>query len=151
MRILVTDGMDKTAMAQLRKHGHEVVEQFYEPDQLGEALRGFDVAVVRSKTKVRKEHIDAAKGGQLKLIIRGGVGLISLFGTRKEKITNDVAIPLRSPFTPYPQKLKEQTNNTSATAYCCLNRFFKAKKTGNIYNEQRTNQYPFKLTSCESQ
>lgn len=80
-----------------------------------------------------------------------GIRLISLFGTRKEKITNDVAIPLRSPFTPYPQKLKEQTNNTSATAYCCLNRFFKAKKTGNIYNEQRTNQYPFKLTSCESQ
>ena len=75
MRILVTDGMDKTAMAQLREHGHEVVEQFYEPDQLGEALRGFDVAVVRSKTKVRKEHIDAAKGGQLKLIIRGGVGV----------------------------------------------------------------------------
>ena len=75
MRILVTDGMDKTAMAQLREQGHEVVEQFYEPDQLGEALRGFDVAVVRSKTKVRKEHIDAAKGGQLKLIIRGGVGV----------------------------------------------------------------------------
>ena len=75
MRILVTDGMDKTAMAQLREHGHEVVEQFYEPDQLGAALRDFDVAVVRSKTKVRKEHIDAAKGGQLKLIIRGGVGV----------------------------------------------------------------------------
>ena len=30
MRILVTDGMDKTAMAQLREAGHEVVEQFYE-------------------------------------------------------------------------------------------------------------------------
>ena len=65
MRILVTDGMDKTAMAQLREQGHEVVEQFYEPDQLGAALRDFDVAVVRSKTKVRKEHIDAAKGGKL--------------------------------------------------------------------------------------
>ena len=75
MRILVTDGMDKTAMAQLREHGHEVVEQFYEPDQLGAALRDFDVAVVRSKTKVRKEHIDAAKGGKLKMIIRGGVGV----------------------------------------------------------------------------
>ena len=75
MRILVTDGMDKTAMAQLREQGHEVVEQFYEPDQLGAALRDFDVAVVRSKTKVRKEHIDAAKGGQLKMIIRGGVGV----------------------------------------------------------------------------
>ena len=75
MRILVTDGMDKTAMAQLREQGHEVVEQFYEPDQLGAALRDFDVAVVRSKTKVRKEHIDAAIGGKLKMIIRGGVGV----------------------------------------------------------------------------
>ena len=77
MRILVTDGMDKTAMAQLREHGHEVVEQFYEPDQLGAALRDFDVVIIRSATKikVRKEHIDAAKGGQLKLIIRGGVGV----------------------------------------------------------------------------
>ena len=75
MRILVTDGMDKTAMAQLREMGHEVVEQFYEPDQLGKALRDFDVVVVRSKTKVRANHIDEAKGSQLKLIIRGGVGV----------------------------------------------------------------------------
>ena len=75
MRILVTDGMDKTAMEQLREMGHEVVEQFYEPDQLGKALREFDVAVVRSKTKVRANHIDEAKGGKLKLIIRGGVGV----------------------------------------------------------------------------
>ena len=75
MRILVTDGMDKTAMAQLREMGHEVVEQFYEPDQLGAALRDFDAVVVRSKTKVRANHIDEAKGGKLKLIIRGGVGV----------------------------------------------------------------------------
>ena len=75
MRILVTDGMDKTAMAQLREAGHEVVEQFYEPDQLGAALRDFDVVVVRSKTKVRANHIDEAKGSQLKLLIRGGVGV----------------------------------------------------------------------------
>ena len=75
MRILVTDGMDKTAMAELREMGHEVVEQFYEPDQLGKALRDFDVVVVRSKTKVRANHIDEAKGSSLKLIIRGGVGV----------------------------------------------------------------------------
>ena len=75
MRILVTDGMDKTAMAALREKGHEVVEQFYEPDQLGAALREFDAVVVRSKTKVRANHIDEAKGGRLKLIIRGGVGV----------------------------------------------------------------------------
>ena len=74
MRILVTDGMDKTAMAELKAQGHEVVEQFYEPEELGKALRDFDVVVVRSKTKVRAPHIDEAKGSSLKLIIRGGAG-----------------------------------------------------------------------------
>ena len=75
MKILVTDGMDKSALAQLREQGHEVVEQFYEPEELGKALRDFDAVVVRSKTKVRANHIDEAKGGQLKLIIRGGIGV----------------------------------------------------------------------------
>ena len=75
MRILVTDGMDKTAMAELKAQGHEVVEQFYESEELGKALRDFDVVVVRSKTKVRAPHIDEAKGSSLKLIIRGGVGV----------------------------------------------------------------------------
>ena len=75
MRILVTDGIDKTAMAELKAQGHEVVEQFYEPAELGKALRDFDVVVVRSKTKVRAAQIDEAKGSQLKLIIRGGVGV----------------------------------------------------------------------------
>ena len=75
MRILVTDGMDKTAMAELKAQGHEVVEQFYESEELGKALRDFDAVVVRSKTKVRAPHIDEAKGSNLKLIIRGGVGV----------------------------------------------------------------------------
>lgn len=75
MRILVTDGMDKSALAQLKANGHEVVEQFYEPDALGAALKDFDACVVRSATKVRAQHIDAAQGGKLKLIIRGGVGV----------------------------------------------------------------------------
>ena len=75
MRILVTDGMDRSAADTLRAQGHEVVEQFYEPEALGKALREFDVAVVRSKTKVRAKHIDESKGGRLKCIIRGGIGL----------------------------------------------------------------------------
>ena len=75
MRILVTDGMDKSAMQSLRDDGHEGVEQFYEPDQLGAALKEFDAVVVRSKTKVRANHIDEARTGKLKLIIRGGVGV----------------------------------------------------------------------------
>ncbi len=75
MRVLVTDGMDAGAIAQLRGDGFEVVEQFYEPDQLGAALREFDIVVIRSATKIKEPQIDAAKGSQLKLIIRAGVGV----------------------------------------------------------------------------
>lgn len=75
-RILVTDGMDKGALAALRDAGFEVVEQFYAPEELGKALQEFDCVVVRSATKVRKNHIDEAlETGRLKLVIRGGVGV----------------------------------------------------------------------------
>ena len=75
MRILVTDGMDAGAIAKLRNDGYEVVEQFYEPDELGAALRDFDAVIIRSATKIKEPQIDAAKGSQLKLIIRAGVGV----------------------------------------------------------------------------
>ena len=75
IRVLVTDGMDAGAMEQLRKDGFEVVEQFYEPDQLGAALKDFDAVIIRSATKIKKQQIDDAKGGKLKLIIRAGVGM----------------------------------------------------------------------------
>lgn len=75
MKILITDGMDSSAVNQLRNNGHEVIEQFYAPVTLGAALLDVDAVVVRSATKVRANHIDEAKGGRLKLIIRGGVGV----------------------------------------------------------------------------
>ena len=76
IRILVTDGMEKSAIEDLKAKGFEVVEQFYEPEALGEELKEFDVIVVRSATKVRKSIIDiAAEAGRLKLVIRGGVGV----------------------------------------------------------------------------
>ena len=76
MRILASDGMEKNAVAALRAQGHEVVEQFYEPAELAEQVKNFDVLVVRSATKVRTPIIDAAlETGRLKLIIRGGVGI----------------------------------------------------------------------------
>ncbi|MDD7652020.1 MAG: D-2-hydroxyacid dehydrogenase [Candidatus Faecousia sp.] len=75
-KILVTDGMDKGALASLRSAGFEVVEQFYAPEELGAALREVDCVVVRSATKVRQNHMDEAlTTGRLKLIIRGGVGV----------------------------------------------------------------------------
>ncbi len=75
MRILITDGMDKSAIAELKALGHEVVEQFYTPEELGEALRSFDAVVIRSATKIRKAQLEIAKDSRLKLIIRGGVGV----------------------------------------------------------------------------
>jgi len=75
LRVLVTDGMDAGAMAQLRQDGYEVVEQFYEPDALGAALRDFDAVIIRSATKIKEPQIDAAKDSRLKLIIRAGVGV----------------------------------------------------------------------------
>ena len=75
MRVLVTDGMDAGALAKLREDGFEMVEQFYEPDELGAALRDFDAVIIRSATKIKEPQIDAAKGSRLKLIIRAGVGV----------------------------------------------------------------------------
>lgn len=76
MRILASDGLDKSAVAALTAKGHEVVEQFFEPEELAKQVKEFDVLVVRSATKVRKPIIDAAKqGGRLKMVIRGGVGV----------------------------------------------------------------------------
>ena len=74
-RVLVTDGMEAGAMAKLREDGYEVVEKFYEPDELGTALRDFDAVIIRSATKIKEPQIDAAKGSNLKLIIRAGVGV----------------------------------------------------------------------------
>ena len=93
VRILVTDGMEKSGIESLRAKGFEVVEKFYEPEALGEELKNFDVLVVRSATKVRKPIIDiAAEAGRLKLVIRGGVGVDNIdvaYATEKGiKVTN---------------------------------------------------------------
>lgn len=75
MRILITDGMDRSAIDALIQRGHEITEQYYPPETLGTALRQFDAVIVRSGTKIRREHLEQAKGGPLKLIIRAGVGV----------------------------------------------------------------------------
>ena len=75
-RVLASDGMDKAAVKILEDAGYEVVQQFYEAEELKEKVKEFDVLVVRSATKVREPVIDSAvEGGRLKLIIRGGVGM----------------------------------------------------------------------------
>jgi D-3-phosphoglycerate dehydrogenase len=76
IKILVTDGMDKGAVQTLKDTGYDVTEQFFSPEDLKEQVRKFNVIIVRSATKVRKEIIDSAlQAENLKLIIRGGVGV----------------------------------------------------------------------------
>lgn len=76
IRILASDGMQADAVKALEAKGFEVTQQFYEPDQLAEEVKNYDVMVVRSATKVRQPIIDAAlETGRLKLVIRGGVGV----------------------------------------------------------------------------
>ncbi|NOZ94560.1 MAG: hydroxyacid dehydrogenase [Acidobacteria bacterium] len=65
MKILISDAFDPSLPARLERFG-EVTD---DRDRLPEV----DVVLVRSKTKCTREYIDNAKN--LKLIIRGGVGL----------------------------------------------------------------------------
>ncbi|WP_234124809.1 D-2-hydroxyacid dehydrogenase [Clostridium hydrogenum] len=75
IRLLANDGMDKDAAVKLRELGFEVVEDHYDGEELFKQIKEFDILVVRSNTKVRKDLIDAAVGGKLKLVIRAGVGV----------------------------------------------------------------------------
>ncbi len=76
VKVLVTDGMEKSAVEALKSKGYDVEEQFYPIEELMEKIADVDVIVVRSATKVRKELIDRmVKENSTKLIIRGGVGV----------------------------------------------------------------------------
>ncbi|WP_105617670.1 D-2-hydroxyacid dehydrogenase [Vallitalea okinawensis] len=75
-RILVCDGMDKSAMVTLMDAGFEVIDEHYEVEELKVKVKEFDAMIVRSATKVRQPIIDAAlETKRLKLIVRAGVGV----------------------------------------------------------------------------
>ncbi|WP_416187807.1 D-2-hydroxyacid dehydrogenase [Clostridium perfringens] len=76
LRILLNDGLDKKAISNLEFLGFDVDTNHYDIEDLKEKIKKIDCIVIRSATKIRRELIDEAiKGGNLKLIIRGGVGL----------------------------------------------------------------------------
>jgi D-3-phosphoglycerate dehydrogenase len=75
-RVLICDPVAEDALAVIRDAGHEVVEKTdMTPEVLLETAPGFDCMVVRSATKARRPVIEKAAAGNLKLIVRGGVGL----------------------------------------------------------------------------
>ncbi|EDT71822.1 3-phosphoglycerate dehydrogenase [Clostridium perfringens] len=76
LRILLNDGLDKKAISNLEMLGCYVDTNHYDIEDLKEKIKKVDCIVIRSATKITRELIDEAiKGGNLKLIIRGGVGL----------------------------------------------------------------------------
>ncbi len=74
VRVLVSDAIDSNGIEVMRRNGLHVD---YRPDikqeELLTAIRDYNVLIVRSRTKVRRDLIDAAQN--LKIIARVGVGL----------------------------------------------------------------------------
>lgn len=75
MKILANDGISPAGVEKLEQSGFFVETEKVEQDNLAEAIndKGYEVLLVRSATKVRKDLIDACPG--LKMIGRGGVGM----------------------------------------------------------------------------
>ncbi len=73
IKILANDGIGKDGQLLLEDAGFEVSTNKIAQEDLPEQLPAYDVVIVRSATKIRKDLIDACPN--LKMIARGGVGL----------------------------------------------------------------------------
>ncbi|MBD5638198.1 D-2-hydroxyacid dehydrogenase [Clostridium botulinum] len=75
IKILVSDGMEQNALNKLKAQGFVVLDKHFEKEELKDKIKDFDAIIIRSATKVDKEIIDAGIKGNLKLVVRAGVGL----------------------------------------------------------------------------
>lgn len=75
MKILANDGISASGKNKLEANGFQVDTETIEQDNLIDGINAkqYDAILVRSATKVRKEHMDACPS--IKLIGRGGVGM----------------------------------------------------------------------------
>jgi len=75
MKILANDGISASGKRKLESAGYTVVTETVLQERLSQGINvgGYVGILVRSATKVRKEHMDACPN--LKLIGRGGVGM----------------------------------------------------------------------------
>ncbi len=73
IRILANDGIHPDGKMLLEEANYEVHTEKVPQEKLHEVLPDYDVIIVRSATKVRKDLIDQCP--RLKIIARGGVGL----------------------------------------------------------------------------
>jgi D-3-phosphoglycerate dehydrogenase len=73
IKILANDGIHLDGKMLLEEANYQVITEKVEQEDLMEVLPEYDVIIVRSATKVRKDLIDACPN--LKIIARAGVGL----------------------------------------------------------------------------
>lgn len=74
MKVLISDKLEKEAVDILQAKGLQVdMDTELTPEQLKEKIKGYDALIVRSKTKVTKDIIEA--GDNLKAVGRAGVGV----------------------------------------------------------------------------
>ena len=93
-RVLVTDKVQPEGLEMLKEKGFEVVVDLdaYKPEALKDRIKGFDVIIVRSRTKVTREVIESAD--KLKVIARAGSGLDNIdLEAAKEKGVKVVNAP----------------------------------------------------------
>ncbi len=85
MKVLICDATDPKALKIIEEAGIEVMNQpDITPEELIKIIPDFPCMVVRSRTKVTKEVLDA--GSSLKSVVRAGVGLDNIdVGYAKEK------------------------------------------------------------------
>jgi D-3-phosphoglycerate dehydrogenase len=73
IKILANDGIDEDGKSLLEEAGYQVDTAKVAQEDLPKVLPAYDVVIVRSATKIRKDLIDQCPN--LKIIARGGVGL----------------------------------------------------------------------------
>ena len=73
IKVLANDGISKAGQDLLEKAGYQVDLTKIPQDELPSKLNNYDVVLVRSATKIRKDLIDVCPN--LKMVGRGGVGL----------------------------------------------------------------------------
>ncbi len=95
-RILVCDSLHKEGIEKLEQTGYEVdVKPTISHEDLRNVVSGYDALIVRSRTKVTREIIEAGK--RLKIVGRAGVGLdnidIEIAKKRGVKVLNTPEAP----------------------------------------------------------
>ena len=85
MKVLANDGLEISAINEIKKNGIYIETNHLDKEELIENINNYDVLVVRSNTKVTSDVLEAGAKGNLKLVIRAGVGIdnIDLYYAKK--------------------------------------------------------------------